>query len=193
MCDKQVYSDAAWLEERLRLSREPHYQENPEYVKTMKCRRDVIRKSDCDLLFKDRPTSGEYLKKLKQYESLLDKLKELKITLEEVKDEHRHVKSDFLGTQDIIKNASAKVKKLVDALSKRSEKQRERDQHVIDELKLDLDYAQQELPTLTVQFQQSEDRIQQLKREIEEVKLKLKTKPTTRCGKRNKTKKCDKK
>jgi DNA repair exonuclease SbcCD ATPase subunit len=196
MCDKQVYSDAAWLEERLRLSREHHYQDNPEYVKTMKCRRDVLRKSDCNILFKG-PTSGEYLKKLKQYESLLDKLKELRITLEKVKDEHRHVKSDFLGTQDLLKNASAKVKKLVDALSKRSEKQRERDQQVIDELKLDIDYAQQELPTLTVQFQQSEDRIQQLNREIEEVKLKLKTKPSTRCShgyKRNKTtKKCDKK
>ena len=182
MCDKKVYSDSAWIE-RLRLS---GHKDDPEYVKTMKCRRDVIRKSDCDLLFKDRPTSGDYLKKLQQYESLLDKLKELKITLEEVKDEHRHIKSDFLGTQDILKRVD-KVKKLVDALSKRSKtyKHRERDQHVIDELNLDIDYAQQELPTLETQCQQSEDRIRQVLQDIDDVKVKLKTKPT-RC----KTKKC---
>ena len=203
MCDKGIHSDAAWIQHRIQLSNEygPDYKTNPDYIKTMKCRPDVIHKSDCALLFKDRPASGEHLKKLKQYESKLDALKELKLTLEEVKEQRQHDKYDYMSIQDVLRDEPKRVKKLEDALSKRSSayKHRERDQSIIAESKDLIQYATNKLPAATTQLQKTEARIQQVMHDIEAVKLKLKTKPvqSTRCPKgykRNKTtKKCDKK
>lgn len=196
MCDKGIHSDAAWIQHRIQLSNEygPDYKTNPDYIKTMKCRPDVIHKSDCALLFKDRPASGEHLKKLKQYESQLDTLKGLKLKLAEVKDQLRHDKYNFLATQDALRDEPKRLKKLEDA-SKRGAKHQEQ----VEDTKEFIQQLLKDLPIATERLRKTEERLQQVMRDIDAVKLTLKTKPvrSTRCPKgykRNKTtKKCDKK
>lgn len=196
MCDKGIHSDSAWIEHRIQLSKDyaPHYETHPDYIKTMKCRPDVIRKSDCELLFKDRPTSGAYLKKLNQYEFQLDKLKELKLNLAEVKDQLRHDKYNFLATQDALRDEPKRLKKLEDA-SKRGTKHQDQ----VEDTKEFIQQLLKDLPIATERLRKTEEHLQQVMRDIDAVKLSLKTKPmrSTRCPngyKRNKTtKKCDKK
>lgn len=185
MCDKGIHSDTAWIEHRIQLSKDyaPHYEKHPDYIKTMKCRPDVIRKSECQQL---RLLSGT---PLKQYESQLDKLKELKLNLADVKDQLRHDKYNYLATQDALRDEPKRLKKLEDALLKRraTYKHRERDQAVIEDTKEFIQQLLKDLPLATDQLRKTEEHLQQVTMEMDAVKLKIKP---VRC--RNKTKKCNK-